>query len=53
VRTDRERLDDTIEAIDRCLARVQVGRAAFDADELLQVWMVHHLDPRRSVSLNS
>jgi uncharacterized protein with HEPN domain len=44
VRTDRERLDDAIEAIDRCLGRAQVGRAAFDADELLQVWMVHHLE---------
>jgi uncharacterized protein with HEPN domain len=44
VRTDRERLSDAIEAIDRCLVQAQRGRAAFDADPLVQVWMVHHLE---------
>jgi uncharacterized protein with HEPN domain len=44
VRTDRERLDDAIEAIDRCLAQAARGRNAFDTEELIQVWMVHHLE---------
>jgi uncharacterized protein with HEPN domain len=44
VRTDRERVDDALEAIDRCLAQAARGRAAFDAEELIQVWMVHHLE---------
>jgi uncharacterized protein with HEPN domain len=44
VRTDRERLEDAIEAIDRCLTQAGRGRAAFEADPLLQVWMVHHLE---------
>jgi uncharacterized protein with HEPN domain len=44
VRTDRERLRDAVEAIARCLDQASRGRAAFDADPLLQVWMVHHLE---------
>jgi uncharacterized protein with HEPN domain len=44
VRTDRERLDDAIEAIDRCLSQAVRGRDVFEADELVQVWMVHHLE---------
>jgi uncharacterized protein with HEPN domain len=44
VRTDRERLGDAIEAIDRCLSQAVRGRQAFEAEPLLQVWMVHHLE---------
>jgi len=44
VRTDRDRLQDAVEAIDRCLSRAEGGRAAVDADPLVQVWMVHHLE---------
>ena len=44
MRTDQERLADAIEAIDRCLAQAGRGRQAFDADPLIQVWMVHHLE---------
>lgn len=44
MRTDRERLRDALEAIDRCLAQASRGRAAFDAEPLVQVWMVHHLE---------
>lgn len=44
MRTDRARLEDAIEAIDRCLAQAERGSDAFEADELLQVWMVHHLE---------
>ena len=44
MRTDRARLGDAIEAIDRCLSQAERGRAVFDADPLVQVWMVHHLE---------
>ena len=29
---------------DRCLSQAERGRAVFDADPLVQVWMVHHLE---------
>jgi len=44
VRTDLERLTDAIEAIDRCAAQAERGRTVFEADPLVQVWMVHHLE---------
>jgi uncharacterized protein with HEPN domain len=44
VRTDRERLRDGLEAIDRCLSQAARGREAFEADPLVQVWMIHHLE---------
>ncbi len=44
MRTDRERLTDALEAIDRCLAQAERGRGTFEADPLVQVWMVHHLE---------
>ncbi len=43
MRDDRERLLDiqeTIERIERYAAR---GREAFDQDELIQTWILHHL----------
>jgi uncharacterized protein with HEPN domain len=43
VRNDRERLldmRDAIEAVSKYAAR---GRSAFDADELVQTWIIHHL----------
>jgi uncharacterized protein with HEPN domain len=43
VRHPRERLRDMIEAIDRIERYSSHGRAAFDADELIQSWIVHHL----------
>jgi uncharacterized protein with HEPN domain len=43
VRSDGERLGDMLDAIER-IQRVTVqGRAAFDADELAQTWVVHHV----------
>jgi len=42
MRDDKARLDDILTAIDRILAKTINGRTAFDADELLQVWVVHH-----------
>ena len=43
MRDDRERLTDISTAIDRILRKTTQGRAAFDADEMLQVWVLHHL----------
>jgi uncharacterized protein with HEPN domain len=43
VRDDRERLLDIRTAIENILAKTGCGRDAFDADEMLQVWVLHHL----------
>src|SRR3954463_4915284 len=40
---DHERLFDILEAISRIERYAQRGRDAFDADELIQNWIVHHL----------
>lgn len=44
MRDPRERLRDILHAIDAIERRAQAGRAAFDTDELVQVWIVHHLE---------
>jgi len=43
MRSDRERLLDILEVIDRIEAHKLAPRSAFDTDELLQVLFVHHL----------
>jgi len=43
VRRDEQRLRDILDAIDRIERAATRGRAAFDADELVQVWMIHHI----------
>lgn len=43
MRDDSERLRDMLEAIEHIERYAQNGRAAFDADELVRTWMVHHL----------
>ena len=43
MRSDRERLLDILEAIEKIEQRIGQDRAAFDADAMLQVWVVHHL----------
>ena len=43
MRSDRERLVDILEAIDKIDSHMGEGRSEFDSDELLQVWFVHHL----------
>ncbi|MFZ1700612.1 MAG: HepT-like ribonuclease domain-containing protein [Pyrinomonadaceae bacterium] len=43
MRDDRERLYDIIEAIDRIEKYAAKGRADFDEDELIQTWVLHHL----------
>ena len=39
----RERLQDVLEAIEKIERHTPEGRRRFDEDELIQVWMVHHL----------
>lgn len=43
MRDDRVRLADVLDAIARVERYASRGRAAFDADELVRMWMVHHL----------
>jgi uncharacterized protein with HEPN domain len=43
MRDDRERLRDIVEAIERIEKYSARGRQAFDGDELIQIWIVHHL----------
>jgi uncharacterized protein with HEPN domain len=43
LRDDRERLADILEAIDRAQRYAVRGQAAFEEDELIQVWMVQQL----------
>jgi uncharacterized protein with HEPN domain len=42
MRDERERLLDMREAIERIEKYSAQGRTAFDADELIQTWMIHH-----------
>jgi uncharacterized protein with HEPN domain len=43
VRSDPDRVQDILEAIDRIRRYSARGREAFDHDELIQVWVVRHL----------
>jgi uncharacterized protein with HEPN domain len=43
VRGDGERLRDILEAIAKIGASLTVSKETFLADEMLQVWMIHHL----------
>lgn len=43
MRDDRERLLDIQEAIARIERYAARGRAAFEQDELIQTWVIHHL----------
>ena len=43
MRSDRERLLDIKEAIERIERYAVQGRSAFERDELIQNWIVHHL----------
>jgi len=44
MRDDRLRLEDIQEAINQIERYSRRGRAAFDADELIRVWILHHLE---------
>lgn len=43
MRDDRERLLDILEAIERIEKYTARGRSVFDKDELIQTWVLHHL----------
>ncbi len=43
MRSDKERLIDILEAIEKIERYVSRGKNAFDSEELLQVWIIHHL----------
>jgi len=55
MRDDKERLRDIDEAIERIEKYVSKGRKAFENEELIQNWVVHHLqiigEATRSLSL--
>jgi uncharacterized protein with HEPN domain len=44
MRSDRERLLDILEAIERIEKYATEGKKAFESDELIQNWMVHHIE---------
>jgi uncharacterized protein with HEPN domain len=52
MRNDRERLLDVLEAIANIERRTSSGKAAFVADELLQIWVVHHIQIIGEASAN-
>lgn len=43
MRGERERLLDILEAIERIEKYAAEGKSAFEADELIQTWVVHHI----------
>jgi len=43
MRSDTERLRDMLDAIIAVKKYASKGRAAFDAEELVQTWIIHHL----------
>ena len=43
MRDDRERLRDILEAIERIERYTAKGREEFERDELIQTWVVHHI----------
>jgi uncharacterized protein with HEPN domain len=43
VRRDPERLRDILSAIERIERVASQGRTAFEGDEMIQVWIVHHV----------
>lgn len=43
MRSERERLLDILEAIERIEKYAAEGKAAFEADELIQNWMINHI----------
>lgn len=44
MRSDRERLLDIAEAIDRISRHTSRGRKEFESQELIQTWVIHHIE---------
>jgi len=43
MRNERERLLDILEAIERIEKYAEEGKDAFESDELIPTWVVHHI----------
>jgi uncharacterized protein with HEPN domain len=43
MRSDADRVSDILEAIAKIRERITDGMDAFQGDEMLQVWVIHHL----------
>ena len=43
MRSDRERLLDILEAVDKIEQKTVKDQGAFASDEMLQIWIIHHL----------
>ncbi len=43
MRKDRERLQDILEAIEQIERYASQGKSEFEQNELIQVWILHHL----------
>lgn len=43
MRSERERLLDILEAIERIEKYADEGKDAFEVNELIQTWIVHHI----------
>lgn len=43
MREDRERLLDILEAVESIQKKTATGPEAFHQDEMLQVWVIHHI----------
>ncbi len=43
MRNDADRVSDILDAITKIKARTKVGFEVFARDEMLQVWVIHHL----------
>ena len=43
MRSERERLLDILEAIERIEKYAEEGKDVFESDELIQIWVVHHI----------
>ena len=43
MRSDQERLNDILQAISKIVARAPVSLEVFLGDEMLQVWVIYHL----------
>ena len=44
MRRERDRLLDILEAIERIEKYAEEGKVAFESDELIQTWIVHHIE---------
>ncbi len=44
MRDDKERILDMLEAIEKIERHARKGREASEQDELIQTWIVHHLE---------